>query len=84
MRLSKGEKIVYGIFILVLIMVNPPIVNLVSDFAKPHPFVLGWPTLLVWLDVWYAAAIVAFLVGVLKIKAWKKDYDDVKEGTDRE
>ena len=84
MRLSKGEKIVYGIFILVLIMVNPPIVNLVSDFAKTHPFVLGWPTLLVWLDVWYVAAIVAFLVGVLKIKAWKKDYDDVKEGKDRE
>ena len=83
MKVSKGEKIVYGIFVLVLIMVNPPIVHQISDFAETNPFVLGWPTLLVWLDVWYAVAIVAFLVGVLKIKAWKKDYDDVR-GDDNE
>ena len=49
MKLSTNEKAVYAIFLLVLIMVNPPIVNIVSDYAKTHPFVLGWPTLLVWL-----------------------------------
>lgn len=79
MRLSKGEKIVYACFVLVLLMVNPPIVNLVSDYAKTHPFVFGWPTLLVWLNAWYLIAIVAFLIGVLKIKSWKKDYEDIGE-----
>ena len=76
MKLSRGEKIVYSILILVLIMVNPPIVSQVSTYAETHPFILGWPTLLVWLNFWYAAGIVAFLIGALKIKSWRKDYKE--------
>ncbi|EOS69640.1 hypothetical protein C818_02421 [Lachnospiraceae bacterium MD308] len=79
MKLSTNEKAVYAIFLLVLIMVNPPIVNIVSDYAKTHPFVLGWPTLLVWLNAWYIIALIDFLVGVLTIRSWKKDYNE--EGT---
>jgi len=78
MRLSMGEKFVYGIFFLVLLMVNPPILNIVNNYALENPFILGWPTLLVWLDFWYVAAIVDFLVGVITIKSWKKDYDKLK------
>lgn len=76
MKLSASEKAVYGIFILVLIMVNPPVVNIVSDYAKTHPFILGWPTLLVWLNAWYVTAIIAFLIGSLTIRSWKKDYNE--------
>ncbi len=76
MKLSANEKAVYAVFILVLIMVNPPIVNIVSDYATSHPFILGWPTLLVWLNVWYIVAIIDFLVGVLVIRSWKKDYNE--------
>ena len=79
MKLSTNEKAVYAIFLLVLIMVNPPIVNIVSDYAKTHPFVLGWPTLLVWLNAWYIIALIDFLGGVLTIRSWKKDYNE--EGT---
>ena len=79
MKLSTNEKAVYAIFLLVLIMVNPPIVNIVSDYAKTHPFVLGWPTLLVWLNAWYIIALIDFLVGVIVIRSWKKDYNE--EGT---
>lgn len=79
MKLSTNEKAVYAIFLLVLIMVNPPIVNIVSNYAKTHPFVLGWPTLLVWLNAWYIIALIDFLVGVLTIRSWKKDYNE--EGT---
>ena len=79
MKLSTNEKAVYAIFLLVLIMVNPPIVNIVSDYAKTHPFVLGWPTLLVWLNAWSIIALIDFLVGVLTIRSWKKDYNE--EGT---
>ncbi len=74
MKLSTGEKIVYGIFILVLIMVNPPVLNLVNNYVLQKPFTFGWPTLLVWLDFWYVVAIIDFLIGVLKIKSWKKEY----------
>ncbi len=76
MRLSKGEKIVYLIFIIVLIMVNPPILNLVNDYAVNNPLTFGNPTVLVWLNIWYVIAIVDFLIGAIKIKSWKKDYDD--------
>ena len=79
MKLSTNEKAVYAIFLLVLIMVNPPVVNLVSDYAGTHPFILGWPTLLVWLNAWYIIALIDFLVGVLTIRSWKKDYNE--EGT---
>jgi hypothetical protein len=74
MRLSKGEKLVYGIFILVLIMVNPPVLNIINRYALRNPFTMGWPTLLVWLDLWYFAAVAAFLAGALKIKSWNRDY----------
>ncbi len=74
MKPSKGEKLVYGTFILVLIMVNPPVLNVINRYAIQKPFTMGWPTLLVWLDFWYVAAIAAFLAGALKIKSWNKDY----------
>ncbi|GFI62097.1 hypothetical protein IMSAG049_01270 [Clostridiales bacterium] len=77
MKISKGEKIVYAIFIIVLIMVNPPILNFVNDYAINNPLTFGWPTLLVWLNLWYIIAIIDFLIGAIKIKSWKKDYDDV-------
>lgn len=73
MELSANEKAIYGILLLVLIMVNPPVINIVSNYAQAHPFVLGWPTLLVWLNAWYVIAIIAFLVAVLTILSWEKD-----------
>lgn len=76
MKISKGEKIVYGIFIFVLIMVNPPIINLFNNYCIKNPLTFGWPTMLIWLNFWYAVAVIAFLIGVLKIKSWKKDYED--------
>ena len=77
MKLSRGEKTVYAILLLVLIMVNPPIVNMVSDYAAAHPFIFGWPTLLVWLNLWYVVGIIDFLAGVLTIRSWKKDYEEL-------
>lgn len=78
MKSSGWSKVIYGIFILVLIMVNPPIVYYVSDYAGTHPFVLGWPTLLVWLDFWYFVGIAAFVIGALTIESWKRVYKEFK------
>ncbi|MCI1958525.1 MAG: hypothetical protein LKJ25_02755 [Clostridia bacterium] len=76
MKLSKGEKILCSVFILVLIMVNPPVINIVNDYCINNPIMSGWPTMLIWLNLWYIVAIVAFLIGALKIKTWKKDFDE--------
>lgn len=74
MKLSKGEKIVYSILILSLIMINPPILNLVNNYAKENPLIWNFPTLWLWLQLWYIVAITAFLIGAIKIKSWKKEY----------
>lgn len=78
MKSSRNEKFVYGVFILVLIMVNPPILNIVNSYVLENPLTLGWPTMFVWLEFWYLAAIIDFFVGVITIESWKKDYDIVK------
>ena len=75
-HLSKGEIIVYTILIISLIMVNPPIINLVNDYAIQVPMMLGQPTLFLWLQGWFVLAIAAFLIGAIKIKRWKKEYKD--------
>ena len=74
MRLSKGEKIAYTLLILSLIMVNPPVLNLVNNYVKDNPLTWNFPTLWLWLQLWYAVAVVTFLIGAIKIKNWKKDY----------
>lgn len=74
MRLSKGEKIVYVILIISLIMLNPPFINLVNNYAKNKPLTMNFPTLWLWLQLWYTVSIAAFLVGAIKINNWKKDY----------
>ncbi|MCJ7690652.1 MAG: hypothetical protein MUO60_15240 [Clostridiaceae bacterium] len=78
MKLSRNEKFVYGVFILVLIMINPPILNIVNSYVLENPLTLGWPTMFIWLEFWYLVAIIDFFVGIITIKSWKKDYDMVK------
>ena len=58
MKLSFGEKITYAIFILVLIMVNPPVINTVNQYCMKTPLTFGWPTMLVWLDFWYLVGVI--------------------------
>jgi len=74
LRLSKGEKIVYALLILSLVMLNPPVLNVINSYAKKNPLTLNYPTLWLWLQLWYIVAIAAFLVGAIKIKSWRKDY----------
>ncbi|SKC36769.1 hypothetical protein [Maledivibacter halophilus] len=74
MKISKGEKVIYSIFILCLIMLNPPVLNIANNYAKTKPLTFNFPTLWIWLQIWYLVAIITFLVGAIKIKNWKKDY----------
>jgi hypothetical protein len=74
MTLRKGEIIVYLTLMLSIIMVNPPILILVNNFSKGKPLLWNYPTLWLWLQLWYGIAIIAFLVGAIAIKSWKKEY----------
>ncbi len=76
MKISKGEKIIYFIFIISLIMVNPPVLGLVNNYAKINPLTWGYPTLWLWLQLWYLIAIVAFLIGAIKLGNWQKEYEE--------
>ncbi|WP_052447564.1 hypothetical protein [Clostridium polynesiense] len=74
MKITTGEKIVYSILLLSLIMVNPPILNYVNNYAVDNPIMFNRPTMYLWLQLWYFIAIIAFLIGAVTIKRWKKDY----------
>lgn len=74
MKISKGEKILYTILIIAIIMLNPPVLNIVNNYAKKNPTIGNFPTLWLWLQFWYVLCIVAFLIGAIKIKNWKKEY----------
>lgn len=68
----KMEKIVIGIFILVLIMVNPPFLGVINTFAKDTPIILGFPTVWLWLQFWYCIAIATFLIAAWRLPSWNK------------
>jgi uncharacterized integral membrane protein len=71
------KRIIYGIFILVLIMVNPPVMGMVNEYAYMNPITFGWPTIIVWLDFWYIVAVIAFIAGAFLIESWQRDYKEI-------
>lgn len=78
MKKKSNENIYKFIFILVLIMVNPPVISMINSYAIKNPLTFGYPTLWVWLQVWYFIGMITFLVGALKLPSWNKR--EFKEG----
>jgi hypothetical protein len=76
--MSKGEKIFWLVVIAMLLANNPPIINLISSYAKDHPLILGFPTLWLWLEIWYLLVIITFALGAWKIKAWRVKKEEGK------
>lgn len=77
MNFKKGmDKFYVGLFILVLIMVNPPVLNLINSYSAKNPIMFGYPTLWLWLQAWYAIAIIGFLVAAITLPSWKKEYEE--------
>jgi len=66
--------IVAVFFIITLLMTNPPVVNWVSAYAEENPLLFGWPTLWVWLQVWYLLMIGGLIWFGLKFKSWNVEY----------
>lgn len=74
MKRNKGEIVFYAILVIALIMVNPPVLSFINEFAATHPITWGYPTLWIWLEFWYAVAIIDFLVAAVKLKSWRTEY----------
>lgn len=74
MKKSKGEIAFYIILIISLVMLNPPILNIINKYAYKNPLTFGFPTLWVWLEFWYIVLIIDFLVSAIKLKSWKIEY----------
>lgn len=69
----KNEKLYIGVFILVLLCVNPPILSLINSYAKDTPLTWGYPTLWIWLQFWYGIGILFFVIGAALLPSWNKN-----------
>lgn len=72
MTIFKKEKFYICVFLIVMLAVNPPILNIVNKYAQENLLTFGYPTVWVWLTFWYTLAIITFLIGAIVLPAWKK------------
>ena len=70
MKKSKGTLWFFLILVVSVLMVNPPIVYLFNDYCVENPITFGWPTMFLWLELWYTVMVVDFIVAAAKLKAW--------------
>jgi len=73
---KKNDVIVFFVILIIsVLMVNPPILNLINQYCINKPQTGGWPTLFLWLELWYAIMILDFVIGACKIKNWNCSQD---------
>lgn len=72
---SKGLVWFYVILVISVLMVNPPILPLINKLCIASPILLGWPSMYLWLELWYAVMIIDFLVAAIKLKPWNCEQD---------
>lgn len=72
MTIFKKEKFYLGVFLVVLLAVNPPVLNIINNYARENLLTFGYPTVWVWLTFWYTVAMVVFLIGAFLLPAWNK------------
>ena len=75
-KLSRGEIVFYAIILFSLVMVNPPVLMFINQYAIGTPLTFRLPTLWVWLQFWYVLMIISFLVAAIRIKRWRCYQDE--------
>jgi hypothetical protein len=70
----RNNRLVWGFLIFTVVMVNPPVVQWVNDWAKDNPLLFGWPTLWLWLEFWYMVMIVGLFIFAFVLPSWKARY----------
>ena len=73
---SRGEIIFYVILGISIIMVNPPILMLINQYAATTPMIFNLPTIWIWLQFWYVVMMASFLIAAIRIKRWSCYQDD--------
>lgn len=70
-RLRRDTIVAFTLLAVPLVMTNPPVLGIVSDYAVDHPLMFGLPTFWLWLEVWYFS-IPALLIGFgLWMPSWR-------------
>lgn len=85
-RLRRDTILVFVALGIPLLLVNPPVIGWVNDYAASQPITLGQPTLWLWLEVWYAVMLVELVLFAVKLPSWQAHTleHQVEELTDRE
>ncbi|MQA06703.1 MAG: hypothetical protein GEV07_29705 [Streptosporangiales bacterium] len=85
-RLRRDTIVVVVALGIPLLLVNPPIIGWVSDYAASNPITLGQPTIWLWLELWYAVMLVELVLFAVKLPSWQAHTleHQVEEVTDRD
>jgi len=67
---SKGLVWFYVILVVSVLMVNPPILPLINKLCVANPIIFGWPSMYLWLELWYGIMIIDFVVAAVALKPW--------------
>lgn len=73
-QLRRENVLVFVTLGVPVVMVNPPIIGWVNDYAASTPITLGQPTFWLWLEVWFAVMLVALVVFAAKLPSWQAHY----------
>ena len=73
---SKGLVWFYVILVVSVLMVNPPILPLINNLCVANPITFGWPSMYLWLELWYGIMIIDFLVAAIALKPWNCAQDN--------
>lgn len=70
-RLRRETALVIAALVVPLVMTNPPIIGLVNAYATAHPLTLGFPTIWMWLELWYAVMLVELAFFAKSLPSWQ-------------
>lgn len=70
-RLRRETALVLIGLAVPLVLTNPPIIGLVNSYATAQPLTLGFPTVWLWLEIWYAVMLVELVVFAVRLPSWQ-------------
>ncbi len=77
MNIASERRFWLVLFLIPLIMLNPPVLYWVNNYAVSHLLTFGLPTMWLWTWLWLIVWFVEFGVCSAKSKIWRTD-DEVR------
>lgn len=85
-QLRRENILVFVALGIPVVLVNPPFIGWVNDYAASNPLTLGQPTIWLWLEVWFAVMLVELILFAAKLPSWQAHYleEQIEEQHNRE